>query len=144
MVAEAALPPQDDSDRFDHTERQQDARLPHQDLFRILEVDRLQRVHAQLAHGKHPKIERIQIEENLVRQARIAHLVGVGARQHARPPDTAPSPTFGRKSGRQWGERPQSAAAGLSAAATSDVDGGAPWVAHRVCCPPPTLRRRIL
>lgn len=143
MVAEAALPPQDDSDRFDHTESQQDARLPHQDLFRILEVDRLQRVHAQLAHGKHPKIERIQIEKYLVRQARIAHLVGVGARQPVRPPDTAPSPTFGRITrGGSWGEWPQSA--GLSAAASSDDDGGAPWVAHRVCCPPPTLRRRIL
>lgn len=59
MVAEAALAPQDDADCFDQTERQEDARFPHQDLFRILEVYRFQRVHSQLAHGKHPEIERV-------------------------------------------------------------------------------------
>lgn len=59
MVAEAALPPQDNADRLDQTERQEDARLPHQNLLRILEIDRLQGVHAQLTHGKHPEIERV-------------------------------------------------------------------------------------
>lgn len=59
MVAEAALAPQYDSDRLQHDERQKEARLPHQDMFRILEVDRLQGVHAQLTHGKHPEIERV-------------------------------------------------------------------------------------
>lgn len=42
-------------------------------MLRILEVDCLEGDHAQFAHREHPEVERVQVEENLVRQTRIAH-----------------------------------------------------------------------
>lgn len=73
MITETALPTEHDPYRLDQTERQQDARLLHQHLLRVLEIDRLEGHHAQLAHCEHPEIKGVEVEEDLVRQARIAH-----------------------------------------------------------------------
>lgn len=62
VIAETALPPENDPYRLDQTERQKDARFPHQDLLRVFEIDRLEGNHTQFAHCEHPEVKRVQIQ----------------------------------------------------------------------------------
>lgn len=67
MVAETAAPAEDDADRFHQAQCHQDTRLAQQNMIRVLQIDGLQREHTELAGGEHAKVERVEIEQNLVR-----------------------------------------------------------------------------